>query len=182
MPQTPRRRKVLNNKLDDPKDKCDVMSKLLEIYWQNFDKRRSYEWKLSLAIWTALAAFIALSIDPERGKAAMRDEMKVPLLIGALFIVAIQCLFLCRVRLASACDQKKALFYENSINEMLDVGFPPKWATASDVKKAIEKATTWHSFRGWWGLPVHVGITLSLIALAWYILFFTSSQQASCPG
>ena len=44
------------------KDKADVLLRLHDTAWANFERRRAYEWKLSLAIWTAIAAFIAICL------------------------------------------------------------------------------------------------------------------------
>jgi hypothetical protein len=45
---------------EDTKRRADILMSLAEQAWTNMDRRRSYEWKLSIAIWSALAAFAAI--------------------------------------------------------------------------------------------------------------------------
>lgn len=144
------------------KDQCNT-------YWTNFDRRRAYEWKLSLAIWTALAAFIALILDSKISLPSFSDRMVI--LTGALVvvtIVGIQAFFQVRVKWANDVDKRKAELYEELLNEMLNVAYrDTDTHTASEkekeVGKAIAKVTP---SKGNWPLFVHIGITAILIFLA----------------
>ena len=45
---------------DDRKLKIDTLFSLADQVWRSFDTNRAYEWKMGLALWTALGAFGAL--------------------------------------------------------------------------------------------------------------------------
>ncbi len=47
------------------KFRLDALKALRESAFQRWDKRRSYEWQLSISIWTALAAFSALILNKD---------------------------------------------------------------------------------------------------------------------
>ena len=60
---------------NDNKLKIDTLFRLADQAWRSFDANRSYEWKMSLALWTALAAFGAL---------LLRHDVGVPLPTGII--------------------------------------------------------------------------------------------------
>ena len=47
------------------KERADIGATLAKHHWDNFDRRRSYEWKLSLGVWTALAAFVGVLLTKD---------------------------------------------------------------------------------------------------------------------
>jgi len=63
--------------------RAGIWVRLLEVAWTNFDRRRSYEWKMSFAIWTAIAAFIALYFKGEFPKS-------IPSVAGDALILALR--------------------------------------------------------------------------------------------
>ena len=75
------------------KEQADILARIYKEAWLNFDRRRNYEWKLSLGVWTATAAFIALSLgrEVEVGRLAY---LRNPFCWLAAVILVIQFLFL----------------------------------------------------------------------------------------
>ena len=102
----------------NPKEQADILVKMHETAWLNFDRRRSYEWKLSLGIWTAAAAFTALLLgkDVDLQKLA---EFRGTFCFVAAAIIAVHLYFLYQHKKANECDQMRALFYEDRLNGML---------------------------------------------------------------
>jgi hypothetical protein len=50
----------MSNEDETNRLKIDTLFRLADQSWRSFDTNRSYEWKMSLALWTVLAAFAAL--------------------------------------------------------------------------------------------------------------------------
>lgn len=50
------------NVWDEKAKKAELAAKGMEQSFLNYDRRRACEWKLSISIWTALAAFIAILV------------------------------------------------------------------------------------------------------------------------
>ena len=92
----------------DDKRRADVLLELSRSCWSNFYQRKSYEWKLSLAIWTPLAAFIAVCLQ---GEVEVRScSGQIVLGVGAVLVLALDAFFLFRSMLSNTLEQKKALY------------------------------------------------------------------------
>jgi len=139
-------------------EKLQVMLKMAEVYWTNFNRRRGFEWKFSMSIWTALAAFIAISFREGAGMPSVR--LRIGLVVGAILIWVVQMWFLRRVTLANRADKAKALFYEYAMKDILLFKFD------QDVKKALVDLKSWDRPGDWWSCITQLAITLVLIALA----------------
>jgi hypothetical protein len=48
--------KYIPHAMDD-KDRVDALLRLADVSWRAFDRRSSYEWKVSLALWSSLGLF-----------------------------------------------------------------------------------------------------------------------------
>jgi hypothetical protein len=68
------------------KDKADALIALGNAHWRDFDTRRSYEWRTSFALWTALRALAALMA---KGDAVIIPAVAVciGLIVLAVFLV-----------------------------------------------------------------------------------------------
>ena len=95
-----------------PENKSDRIAILLhghEQAYKNFYGRWSYEWKLSFGIWTALAAFIALSVR----QTIILSPLQCWLLAGVGAMVFImQWYYLMCAHRASDVSKNRAHFYE----------------------------------------------------------------------
>ena len=143
----------------DGNKRIEALTRLCEIAWTNFDRRRSYEWKFSIAIWTAITAFIALTL---KGEVDKPPESAFWLVAG--FVMSLQIFFLHRVKLANSADQKAALSYEKELNKA--IGEPSEWST---VEQAREKARKF--WKGYWSFVVHIGISLVLTVAAGFVIY-----------
>ena len=144
--------------------RAGIWVRLLEVAWTNFDRRRSYEWKMSFAIWTAIAAFIALYLKGEFPK-SIPSVAGDALILAACFIILVQVIFLVFIRFANGVDQKKAVFYEDLLNEATE-------ACDSGFKGTkVESARKWISWtHGFWSIPCEVLITVILLLCAWSLV------------
>lgn len=85
----------------------------------SFDRRRAYEWKLNLAIWTAIATFLALVV---KGKVDGRLSKHWWLVMVAIILIALLHLaLLLFMRSANAIDKRKASAYETRVAEAAHV-------------------------------------------------------------
>jgi hypothetical protein len=50
---------------NEAQHKIDVLLKLAQAAWKSMDARRAYEWKMAVALWTALAALSGTSLRGE---------------------------------------------------------------------------------------------------------------------
>jgi len=139
----------------DEDSKIEAISRICEIAWLNFDRRRSYEWKFSIAIWTSIAAFIALTLQ---GKISPTPP-KPAFWFVAFLIWILQIIFQIFVKLSNRVDQKKALKYEELLNHAIGQEF-------EDTRGKILKFT-----RGWWSFIIQICVTLILIISAGFAIY-----------
>lgn len=74
----------------------DILRSIRESAYSRWEKRRDYEWKLIFAIWTALAAFIAITIS---------QDINLP--AGALRIGCAIVISMCESSIGSKRDWKR---------------------------------------------------------------------------
>jgi hypothetical protein len=48
----------------NPENKAmfDALKSAADFWWQSFEKRREYQWKINLSIWTVLVAYIGFVV------------------------------------------------------------------------------------------------------------------------
>ena len=133
----------------------EVLARLFEIAWTNFDRRRSYEWKFSISLWTALAAFIALILR--------KGDIVAPQISGfcsvASLILSRQIIFQYFVKVSNKVDQDKALRFEKLLYDAIG-------EECKDPRGKLLKLTG-----GWWSFLVHIGLTLVLICAAAFTIY-----------
>lgn len=139
----------------DVNKRIEALSRLCEIAWSNFDRRRSYEWKFSIAIWTAITAFIALTLQ---GKISPPPP-KHAFWTVAFLIWGLQVIFQCFVKLSNRVEQKKALKYEELLNDAIEQEF-------KDTRGKLLKLA-----KGWWSFIIHISVTLILIISAGFAIY-----------
>ncbi len=92
--------------------------------YQSFNDRRSYEWKLSLAIWTALAVLVAGLVQPSQsGEVFPFHGIRygVGATIIGVTIVELHVYFSNCLARANTIDRKKVLNYANQIESALQL-------------------------------------------------------------
>ncbi len=131
----------------------EIRLKLYETTWENFERRRAYEWKLALSIWTALAVFGAVVLKEELH---LEPGHKAILAVSAVVLVLLLALFQYRIHLGHRCDVAKAHFYEGLLNADAGVTF------GGSVETAIRDAI--HGFGYRWYSPVFaMAVTIILM-------------------
>lgn len=156
------------------KNSAEVLQKQVEFSYMNFDRRRSYEWKLSLALWTALSVFIALTL---RGEVQIQSCLiKVVMAIAAILLVLLHSYFLLMLIEANSLDKKKSFYYEKALNILTNTDWEilgdPKSTELNDkmIKLNRGKYRNFPRFNGYWSCIVQVGITIILLIVAWIVL------------
>ncbi|SRR6266404_451807 len=160
--------------MNEPDAKIDVSVRLEYIEalrlaaYNSFNDRRSYEWKLSLAIWTAIAVLVAGLVQP--GQVAFPFHgirYGVGATIVGMAIVALHVYFSNCLARANTIDRKKVLNYANQIESALQL---PDTDLANEIKNLIVKLPKPFESRWmlWWqwGHISQITMTILLIAVA----------------
>jgi len=142
--------------------RSEILMKLFEVAWLNFDRRRTYEWKISLAIWTAIAAFIALYLKGEIPK--IPNDAHSSLYYAAWLVVVVQGVYLVFVKLANGVDQAKAIFLEDLLNDISGASTDTRIAKIAEARRKIVWA------KGYWSTLCEVAITIILLFCAQHII------------
>jgi hypothetical protein len=156
----------------------ELLQKQVEFNYMNFDRRRSYEWKLSIALWTAIAAFIALSL---RGDAPIQITgwRLVAAIIPVTVIVLLQVYFLAMILEANNLDKEKSWYYEKALNIFMHTD----WEDLDDEssKNLSEKMKKFNDSKyrlsGRWPYIVEAGITVVLLLSAIGVLYMKTETK-----
>ena len=165
--------------MSDKTDKeltLEYLEKLRLSAYTSFNDRRSYEWKLALAIWTALAVLLAGLVQPTEATKIFPfhgHKYGVIALTLGVAILLVQIYFNNGMARANGIDKAKALLYEKQIESMLDLKVDP--ALADDLKRRILSlpAQPHHRLGQWrqWGhlaqITISAILTFAAVALVW---------------
>jgi hypothetical protein len=120
-------------------DKLKVLTSLRDAAWQSWDHRRSYEWKINLAIWTAESVFIALIL---RGELHLPKPAPVFIVIGTLVlcasVVAVHGALMYSVFVSNKKDQLKQYEAEDALRVI--AGLRPTSELLKDSKSDLGRA------------------------------------------
>jgi hypothetical protein len=146
-------------KIISDKERAELAMRLGDRLWRDFDKRRSFEWKLNFALWPALAAFAGLVL---RGDV----QLKLAAVVGiALALVAIFLLFALvwtpGLRHRNWRDQSGAHAYWKQSATAAGLEAPPV-----HERRQLE-APLWKA----WSHVTQMGVTLLLIIVAIFAMF-----------
>jgi hypothetical protein len=144
----------------------------------NFDRRRSYEWKLSLALWTALSAFTALIF---RGEIQI-ETISWAILVGVA-IVILQSYFQVMLAQANKLDKKKSWYYEKALNVLMHTDWEAQAdKNSSALNRTIQEFNGNSSrFGGYWSCVVQIGITIVLLLAALGVLYGKTELKQPSP-
>jgi len=152
----------------------EVLLRQCEIGYTNFERRRTYEWKICLAIWTAIAAFIALLY---RGQITLLPEIPIKLLsFVGIAIVVIQFFFLYNVKHANDVDKEKSHCCEDELNKATGISLTSNWGDTR-VSERIRKL----KFDGWWSPVSQTSITVVLLFCAGFVISRLQTIQTYQP-
>ena len=154
-------------------DKCrfDALDALRKAGYDSFDHRRSYEWKLSFGIWTALAAFTAALVTQpvESGKhlpIAGPWAQAVTLVIVGL-VAYLHSQWLIGMGRSNNADRLISWHYENEMRDNLlklpfDTALNSELAT---LRRKMGRLTNW-SYSSQLAITVLLGIAAFLAMAA----------------
>jgi len=148
------------NKLVEP------LTKQIELYFNQFNTRRTYEWKFCLVIWATIATFIALILKGEIDLTRAQIIYYIaPLLITVCGIIFFEIYFLSNLKRANEADRKKAQVFQEKLRNIF-IRLELKWEEADNaVNIALTKGRT-----GWWSPITQTGITCVLISCALFVI------------
>ena len=135
--------------------------------WKSFSERRSFEWKLSFGIWTALALSNAGLAADEASLASFWERVLASLC--ALLIVVVHGGWAYYLDQVNQADLQKSYVYETQ--QMLFLGFSKDTKPGAELFKIIDRMNRrpWYEKR--WGHLTQVAITailvMGVIALSW---------------
>ena len=121
---------------------------LRQAAWQEFDTRRAFEWKVSLALWTAMFAFAGALLS---GKPTIDYGIRVIACHLAVALLILHIYFLCGVAKRHHADREKEHFFRNQILAVLHLELPADIRTQEKGHSSV----TWT-----YSLTFQVGVTL----------------------
>lgn len=171
--------------MNDPTDRIEPSVKLqyLEALrlaaYNSFNDRRSYEWKLSLAIWTALAVLVAGLVHPIRTDEVFPFHGKRYGFLAAgigFLVIALHTYFNNGMARANAIDRTKQRIYEDQIRASISFIKTEKYADEKAIlKKQVEMRPKSPElpYMQWrqWGHLAQIGVTFLLTITAVIIVW-----------
>jgi len=150
--------------------KLQYLEALRQAAYESFNDRRSYEWKLSLAIWTALAIVIVGVVQPLKdGNPFPFHGRRYAIIAGiaGLMVIFLHIYFSNCVARANAIDRKKARDYNRRIESSLNLEDTDLKKEINDQIKKLPSAPEHPLMQWWqWGHLVQIALTILLITLA----------------
>ena len=149
---------------NEDKNKFDALEQLRAAAWESFDKRRPFEWRVCIALWTAFAAFIGALVT---GKGVIPTTASaVGTTVIALTILVLHYIWLRGLGHAHEADKHIHLFFNGQMMDMLGVQFPEKLAT-----RLAATRRGWGTMFANWNHLSQIGVTavlaLSTIITIW---------------
>lgn len=103
------------------KRRFDAILELLNGCWQKTADRRTYEWRITLTLWTGFAMLIGVLLTSDIGTAS--PAVSVGVFIIGFLIVCAHGLFLWGVAVMQTADRKMALHYEKILQNLSEAAF-----------------------------------------------------------
>lgn len=149
-------------------DKQQIWIKQLEIAWNNFERRRSYQWKINLALWGAIGAFILITLKEN----TVKINSSIYLFLVGGIVVLVHFWFLFCVTRKNNIDKEIAKLYEDELNVDTSI-CGRRFGEVQGVEdncKEVRKAINKRPKRSWWSPAFSTFITANLIVLAGFVL------------
>ncbi|MFQ5687973.1 MAG: hypothetical protein ACE5GV_15100 [Candidatus Scalindua sp.] len=139
----------------------DIIICLEKIAWDNFERRRTYEWKFNFSVWAALGALIGILLAKDAKIPPIEGCLILVPIAFALFIILGHTFWLYQLNKRHRLDKSIAIFYEEELKKKLDI----KFANEIDSLKKSVRNDAWSSL-------VSVLVTLLIVTGALIILLF----------
>ena len=147
---------------NEEKNRIDAIELLRKAQWESFDKRRSYEWKIGIALWTAIASFIVITIKSKITYNIRSLELIIASIIFVIIII-IHAFWIWDLRRANKLDKDIAIFFRDTIMEKITISFPVPIKEQID---SIDKKGRKSKILSLWSHIFQLVITLIFILLA----------------
>lgn len=151
------------------KNRFDSIYLLWKGAWNQFNIRRTYEWKFCLAVWTALSSFIALVLT---GRLHLFENSGFIITGTSICAILILVLFIIWINgLSKACDKDReiAYHYERILKQLSRSNFNKKLLKELEMTLTIMfiPLKKWNQF-------VQISITIVLTIACVLAVFYSS--------
>jgi hypothetical protein len=147
----------------EEKNRFDALETLRQAAWTAFTGRRSFEWKVCLALWAGIGAYIGTLLS---GKVTPQTPHMWGATAAAVVIVLSHAYWIYGLARANELDKEQAFFFRDAMMAELSMEFP---------KDVIEKIATvkrgWHTCKNW-NRYFQITITVLLAAAAALVTWF----------
>jgi hypothetical protein len=142
---------------ENDRNRFESIFQLYSHSWQQFNVRRTYEWKISISLWTALGLAIVGVVNAE----------SIPEISGGmyilfsilLFVIMLQLIFIKGIARNHGYDRKIALHYQKFLHEISQTKFE------EPLERVLEKGRrNWGVFLNWSSI-LQIGVTIVLSIL-----------------
>jgi hypothetical protein len=153
----------------DIKTRLEALEKLRNGSWQDYDTRRTYEWKIAISIWTAFAAFIALVLTGRINTSS--SLLIITIVLIDLIIIYLHGNYIRGISRALNIDRKKQFLFEGEILSILNIKIPDELMKEIDVIIKQKGKREKFAFRHW-SQGLQIGVTLILSFAAVIAVYF----------
>lgn len=132
-----------------------------DFWWNSFDRRRSYEWKMAFALWAALLSFGAflLGVSDKLTALGIGWKIIVTIILGAVAILHTFWIF--NLTRANWRDKEQAFTYAEAIRRTLGLQY------AAELSKDISEVKgrgAWKIMKRW-NESFHASVTVLLAVI-----------------
>lgn len=158
----------------DEKSQFDALKSAADFWWERFDKRVTYIWRVSISLWTVLVGYIGIIISGKfAGFGATSSCLTIVIVVVAgILLFFLHLLYIINAGKAHKCDRDKFHTYEKKYMELIKVQYDPELEKLSDDKKSKQAS---------WSQPFHLFIlliTVVLISIAIFVSFSSSIAKS----
>jgi len=138
----------------EEKNRFDAISALMKSAWESTDHRRTFEWKVSLGLWTAFAGFVGLILGQQPKLASHAYTLGVAVI--AISVTILHCLWLAGIARANDIDKSMMHYFRDQAMALVAIQTP------KDVQTKIDSLNSRRSRYFDWSQTFQAGITLLL--------------------
>lgn len=161
---------------EDTKRQHDALFDEYKTAWDSLMRRTGTEWKVSIAFWTALAAFSAIVLRDAPAAHAAIGKLSCPVAVASGFVFIAHLWFSCGIIRGNNIDQKKMQVYEEAMRSLTGVEWPPRLETS------IEQAASRRGLLGYWAHYAQLLVTLILALAAPTVVWWMGSLSANASA
>jgi hypothetical protein len=113
---------VSENRKDLDRDGLEILLKLADVSWRDFDGRRPTEWRANLALWGALGLFSGLVL---KGETTVPGHLKIVVSVILIVIGGVYTFWWTRGMYKANWDNRNAAnYFWDKVEGALEVRFP----------------------------------------------------------